>query len=154
MSPTQQRSAWAHLDLARGVVAHPLPALVHLAHQHLARAEVEGAQVHGAAQVARQLGLAPELLPARAADTARSAEEGAGGEGQAGPVHPLPSTADAEAESRDGRPDLRKDGAQPWEPGWSFWNIPETESGRVLEKRPKDSRSITALWTCPGGAGL
>lgn len=45
------------------VVAHPLPVLVHFAHQHFPRAEVKGAQVHGAAQVASQLGFAAELLP-------------------------------------------------------------------------------------------
>lgn len=63
----------AHLDLAGGVVPHPLPALVHFAHQHLARPEIKGAQVHGATQVPCQLGLAPEFLPAWAADREGSA---------------------------------------------------------------------------------
>lgn len=52
-----------YFGLVGTVVAHPLPVLVHFTHQHFPRAEVKSAQVHGAAQVASQLGFAAELLP-------------------------------------------------------------------------------------------
>lgn len=55
-------AAQSYFGLVGAVVAHPLPVLVHFVHQHFPRAEVKGAQVHGAAQVTRQLRLAPELL--------------------------------------------------------------------------------------------
>lgn len=53
-----------YLSLTGAVVAHPLPVLVHLAHEHLPCPEVKAAQVHGASQIASQLWLAPEFLPA------------------------------------------------------------------------------------------
>lgn len=95
----------AYLDLVRGVIADPLAAPVHLAHEHLARPEVEGTQVHGAPQVPCQLGLAPELLPTGAAD----GEGVSGGQARrAGPTlalfpvrPPDGAPADTGAESRD-----------------------------------------------------
>lgn len=57
------RPGLSHLVLVVVVVAHSLPVLVQLAHQHLPRAEIEGAEVHLVAKVAGQLRLAPKLLP-------------------------------------------------------------------------------------------
>lgn len=53
----------SHLCLVVVVVSESLAVLVELADEHLARAEVKGAEVHGVPQVAGQLRLAPELLP-------------------------------------------------------------------------------------------
>lgn len=53
----------SHLVLVVVVIAQPLPVLVQLAHQHLPRAEVEGAEVHLVTKVTGQLRLAPKLLP-------------------------------------------------------------------------------------------
>lgn len=58
------------------VIAHPLPVLVHFIHQHFSCAEIKGAQVHGAAQVTRQLRLAPELLTTWAEKTQERNKKG------------------------------------------------------------------------------
>lgn len=55
-------AARSYFGLVGTVIAHPLPVLVHFIHQHFACAEVKGAEVHGAAQVSRQLRFAAELL--------------------------------------------------------------------------------------------
>lgn len=52
-----------HLVLVVVIVAQPLSVLIELAHQHLPRAEIEGAEVHLVAEVTGQLRLAPKLLP-------------------------------------------------------------------------------------------
>lgn len=133
LRPPSVRPPAAHLGLAGGVVAHALAALVRPAHQHLARAEVEGAQVHGAAQVARQLGLAPELLPARAA----------GRQGSAAAPRAAPPAPAQRPERGGTRPDLERG------PGWRFQNIPET-AGPVLEKTP----AATGCWQPPCGCSV
>lgn len=53
----------SHLVLVVVIVAQPLAVLVQLAHQHLPRAEIEGAEVHLVSKVTGQLRLAPKLLP-------------------------------------------------------------------------------------------
>lgn len=62
-------ASYSYFGLVGTVVAHPLSVLVHFTHQHLSRAEVESAEVHGAPQVASQLGLASELFTAWAEKT-------------------------------------------------------------------------------------
>lgn len=56
----------AHLSLAIVVISGSLSGFVQLAHEHLARAEINGAEIHGVAKVTGQLRLAPELLPSGA----------------------------------------------------------------------------------------
>lgn len=62
-SETNVQPLLPHLVLVVVVIAQPLPVLVQLAHQHLPRAEVKGAEVHLVAKVTGQLRLAPKLLP-------------------------------------------------------------------------------------------
>ena len=45
------------------IIAQSLAVLVQLAHQHLPRAEIKGAEVHLVTKVTGQLRLAPKLLP-------------------------------------------------------------------------------------------
>lgn len=52
-----------HLVLVVVVIPQPLTVLVQFAHEHLPRAEVEGAEVHLVTKVTCQLGLASKLLP-------------------------------------------------------------------------------------------
>lgn len=52
-----------HLVLIVVIVSQSLAVLVQLAHQHLARAEIKGAEVHLVTKVTGQLRLAPKLLP-------------------------------------------------------------------------------------------
>lgn len=53
----------SHLILVVVIVAQSLPVLVQLAHEHLPRAEIKGAEVHLVTKVTGQLRLAPKLLP-------------------------------------------------------------------------------------------
>lgn len=53
----------SHLVLVVVVIPQSLAVLVQFAHEHLPRAEVEGAEVHLVTKVTRQLGLASKLLP-------------------------------------------------------------------------------------------
>lgn len=53
----------SHLGLIVVVIAQSLPVLVQFTHEHLPRAEVEGAEVHLVAKVTSQLRLAPKLFP-------------------------------------------------------------------------------------------
>lgn len=53
----------SHLVLVVVIIAQSLAVLVQLAHQHLPRAEIEGAEVHLVTKVTGQLRLAPKLLP-------------------------------------------------------------------------------------------
>lgn len=53
----------SHLVLVVVIIAQSLAVLVQLAHQHLPRAEIKGAEVHLVTKVTGQLRLAPKLLP-------------------------------------------------------------------------------------------
>lgn len=53
----------SHLILVVVIIAQSLPVLVQLAHEHLPRAEIKGAEVHLVTKVTGQLRLAPKLLP-------------------------------------------------------------------------------------------
>lgn len=57
------RARLSHLVLVVVIVAQSLAVLVQLAHQHLPRAEIKGAEVHLVTKVTGQLRLAPKLLP-------------------------------------------------------------------------------------------
>lgn len=55
-------AGFAHLVLVVVVIPQSLAVLVQFAHEHLPRAEVEGAEVHLVTKVTRQLRLASKLL--------------------------------------------------------------------------------------------
>lgn len=62
-SGRSSRASLSHLVLVVVIIAQSLAVLVQLAHQHLPRAEIEGAEVHLVTKVTGQLRLAPKLLP-------------------------------------------------------------------------------------------
>lgn len=56
------RMSVTYLVLTAVLVAQALSALVQFTHDHFASTEVEGAQVHGVAEITGQLGLTPKFL--------------------------------------------------------------------------------------------
>lgn len=63
VSGWSSRARLSHLVLVVVIVAQSLAVLVKLAHQHLPRPEIKGAEVHLVTKVTGQLRLAPKLLP-------------------------------------------------------------------------------------------